>query len=139
MKAEVIVAERQGLAEKFVADLEAAVRAAPPDRAFTLAVPGGSVAEAFFPSLAAAAIDWTRVEIFWTDERAVAATSPDSNVGLARRLWLEPARVPHARIHPMDGTTDDLAAAAAAYDAELRGIAGMPPVLDYVLLGVGED
>jgi len=44
---------------------------------FIVALPGGSVATAFFPTLAALAIDWSRVELFWIDERAVPPDHPD--------------------------------------------------------------
>ena len=52
---------------------------------FIVALPGGSVAPAFFPALAEIAIDWTRIEVFWIDERAVPPDHPDSNYG-ARRV-----------------------------------------------------
>ena len=61
---------------------------------FIIALPGGSVASAFFPTLATLAVDWTRIEMFWIDERAVPPDHPDSNVALASRLLLVPARVP---------------------------------------------
>src|SRR5688572_18760159 len=60
----------------------------------SLALPGGSVATTFFAALAACGIDWTRSDFFWGDERAVPETDPDSNAGLARRLWLGAAGVP---------------------------------------------
>ena len=44
--------------------------------------------------LAGLAVDWTRIEMFWIDERAVPPDHPDSNYGLASRLLLGPARVP---------------------------------------------
>jgi 6-phosphogluconolactonase len=139
---EVIVRPPVELAEWFVSDLEREVRAAlvaRPARRFTLAVPGGSVAEVFFPALRTAPIDWRGVDVFWVDERAVPPDSPESNYGLANRLWLAPAGVPTARVHRMAAEPGELASAAAAYAAELAAAAGAPPVLDYVLLGVGED
>ena len=77
-----------------------------------MALPGGSVASAFFPKLAALAVDWTRIEIFWIDERAVPPDHPDSNFALASKLLLVPARVPGARIHRMYGELPDLEQAA---------------------------
>jgi 6-phosphogluconolactonase len=106
---------------------------------FIVALPGGSVATAFFPTLAALAIDWTRIEIFWIDERAVPPDHPDSNYALASKLLLVPARVPAARIHRMYGELPDLAQAARRATDDLKLIAGDPPFIDFVLAGVGED
>lgn len=139
MDVELIIASRPALARRFVDDLAREIRAAPPGRRRTLAIPGGSVAEAFLPALAASGIDWNDVELFWVDERAVDPSSPDSNFGLARRLLLERARVPAGRVHRMHAEQPDLDASAGRYTAELLAAAGDPPRLDYVLLGVGVD
>jgi 6-phosphogluconolactonase len=104
-----------------------------------IVVPGGSVARAFFPALAEAAVDWSRVHVFWSDERAVPPDDVESNYGVARALWLEPARVPSAVVHRMPGDAADLAGAASAYAAEFAATAGDPPAPDVVLLGVGSD
>jgi 6-phosphogluconolactonase len=104
-----------------------------------VALTGGSVAPAFFPTLARVTVDWTRVEIFWIDERAVPPDHPDSNYALALRLLLVPARVPAERVHRMPGELPDLAQAARRASDELKSIAGDPPHLDLALLGVGED
>jgi 6-phosphogluconolactonase len=106
---------------------------------FIVALPGGSVATAFFPTLAALAIDWRRVEIFWIDERAVPPDHPDSNFALTSKLLLEPAHVPAARVHRMYGELPDLAQAARRATDDLKLIAGDPPFIDFVLAGVGED
>lgn len=139
MEAECIVGSPTELARWFVADLERAIRAVPPSRQFTLAVPGGSVAETFFPQLVASGIPWQRVDVLWVDERAVPPDSPESNYGLATRLWLQPAGVPPRNIHRMPADEADLPRAAEEYARMLCSAAGSPPQLDYVLLGVGSD
>jgi 6-phosphogluconolactonase len=106
---------------------------------FIVALPGGSVASAFFPTLADAAVDWSRVEIFWVDERAVPPDHPDSNAALATRLLLVPARVPATRIHRMQGELPDLDQAARRATDDLKTIAGDPPHLDLAIVGVGDD
>ena len=106
---------------------------------FIVGLPGGSVASAFFPALALLRVDWTRIEIFWIDERAVPPDHPDSNYGVASRLLLRPARVPAACIHRMHGELPELEQAARRAADELRSIAGDPPSLDLALVGVGED
>lgn len=120
-------------AERFAAEAKAAVAAR---GHFSCALPGGSVAEAFLPALLDAAVEWAKVDLFWSDERAVAAEDADSNYGLAKRLLLD--RVA-ARAHRMRGEEDDLVAAARAYEAEMTRLLGEPPRLDLAVLGVGPD
>jgi 6-phosphogluconolactonase len=104
-----------------------------------IALSGGSIAPVFFPTLAALGVDWTRTEFFWVDERAVPPDHPESNSALASRLLLTPARVPVDRIHRMPGELPDLEQAARRASDELKSIAGDPPHLDVVILGVGPD
>ena len=106
---------------------------------FAVALPGGSVAINTFPALGALALDWGRVHIFWADERAVEPSDPESNFGVARERWLDPARVPSQSIHRMPADSVDLDRAAAAYADQLAQVLGMPPRFDFVLLGVGPD
>jgi len=106
---------------------------------FSLALSGGSLASAFFPSLARVGFDWSRTDFFWVDERAVPPSDPESNYGLAQRLWLDPAGVPPGRMHRMPADAADLEAAAGEYDATLARTLGAAPQLDVALLGVGPD
>ena len=139
MNVELVIAPRDELARRFVEDLAREFRAAGAAGRRTLAVPGGSVAHAFFPALVGAPIDWERVDLFWTDERAVDPGSPDSNFALARELWLDAPSARAVRVHRMRAEAPDLEASAARYAAELLAAAGDPPRLHYVLLGVGAD
>lgn len=140
MLPEILVAEPDALAERLAALFaDDGGRALAARGTFTVAIPGGSVAERFFPRLARLPFDWSRIELFWTDERAVPPSDPESNFGLARRLWLEPAAVPAGRIHRMRADTTDLDRAAAAYEDDLRHVLGQRARLDLVLLGVGPD
>lgn len=137
---EVRIAEPALVVEALAADFAAEAGAAlERGTRFTVGIPGGSVARSCFPRLAALALDWSRIDFFWTDERAVPVTSPESNYTLGRALLLEPLGVPSERIHRMMGEAADLERAAGAYADELETVAGTPPRLDYVLLGVGAD
>jgi 6-phosphogluconolactonase len=139
MSPDVIVDTRDALATLFVRRFESLVRDAIGTHGrFACALPGGSVAEAFFPKLVAAAVDWKRVDVFWGDERAVPPTDPESNYGLARRLWLDHVPIDTARVHPIHGENPDLEAAAAAYAREVTAALGGRP-LDLVLLGMGPE
>lgn len=117
---------------------------------FRLALSGGSTPPAIYALLSApprvGSVDWSRVEFFWADERAVPPDHPDSNFGLARALLLErvPGVMPGA-IHRMPADATDRDAAANRYQAELAHSFGVapdasrPPRLDLVWLGMGRD
>ncbi len=101
------------------------------------ALSGGPSALIFLPALRAANIDWSRVTLFWADERADGADDSESNYGLAERMLLSPlgARAPRAVRMPTDLP---VAQAAIAYDQVLAD--ELPDgALDLAILGVGED
>ena len=140
MAPKVVVDKPAGLTKSLVALLAGEwERAVAGHGRLALALPGGSVATTFFPALAASGIDWTRAAFFWGDERAVPESDPDSNAGLARRLWLGPAGVPDASIHRVETGAPTLADAAQRYADTLTRELGTPPRLDVALLGVGPD
>jgi 6-phosphogluconolactonase len=93
---------------------------------------------------AAEAIDWSRVDLWWGDERFLPAGDPDRNETQAREALLDALPLDPARIHampPSDGPDgDDAQAAAARYAGELAtaGASGLPH-FDVLMLGVGED
>ena len=115
---------------------------------FTLALSGGSTPLAVCPLLVVPPrvrqLDWTRVEFFFGDERAVPPDHPDSNYGSERAALLDylPGVRAH-QVHRMLGEASDLDAAARAYESELRaafGISGhRPPSFDLIWLGMGPD
>jgi 6-phosphogluconolactonase len=110
---------------------------------FLVALAGGRTPVAMYQVLASGPlreeVDWTLVEFFWSDERAVPPGHPDSNFGMAFRTLLEPLGIHNQRVHRMRGEADDLDAAAREYEAELLKFAGDPPALDLILLGIGAD
>ena len=83
---EILIASAASLAAEFARRaVEGAHRAVRERGVFTLAVPGGSIARAFFPTLDLA-LPWESTELFWGDERAVPADDPESNAGMASTL-----------------------------------------------------
>lgn len=110
---------------------------------FLVALAGGRTPVNTYQRLADApfreAIDWSRVEVFTSDERAVPPEHPESNFAMVRRTLLDPVGIPPGRAHRMRGEAEDLDAAARQYEEALVRIAGKPPVLDLVILGVGAD
>ena len=136
----VVVTSIPALAERFAARCTAAALEARAARGrFSLAVPGGSVAEHFLPALAAADIEWDPVDLFFVDERCVPPDSDDSNFAAVTKWFLDKLSTGPPRVHRMEGERDDLARAAWDYVDTLRFVLGTPPVLDVALLGVGED
>src|SRR5688572_9741070 len=102
------------------------------------ALSGGGTALIFLPALRAAKVDWSKITLFWADERAVPADDPESNYGIAERMLLSPlgAKAPRAVRMPAD--LPNLGEAAVKYDEELAtGLRG--GALDLALLGIGED
>lgn len=135
-----VAASVAALADAVTARIEAeAARSIAARGRFALAVPGGSVATACLPRLVSGALDWARTDVFFGDERAVPPDHPDSNAGLVRRLLLAHVPVPAHRVHVMAGDELALQAAADRYATSMVEVLGEPPVLDLVLLGVGED
>lgn len=137
---EIAVGDRDASVHTLVLDLHTEYERARAARGrFVLAIPGGSVGTAAFPAFATLDLDWTSIDLFWIDERAVPPTDSESNYALAELLWLTPARVPLHGVHRMRADQADLPAAAAAYGRELDRVLGPSGRLDFVLLGVGPD
>jgi 6-phosphogluconolactonase len=88
-------------------------------------------------------IDWTKVDIFWVDERAVPPTDDRSNYGWARRTLLDGAGIRPERVHRMRAEAPDLDAAARDYEGVIREHVELDadglPAFDVVVLGIGED
>jgi len=140
MKPEIVIDAPQALARVFVDRFTAEARSATASgRRFSCALPGGSVAETFFPVLARSPVAWDHVELFWGDERAVGPDDPDSNYGLAKRLLLDPVGADPRRVHRMAGEGDDIEVAARAYEQEMVRVLGDPPRIDLVVLGLGPE
>lgn len=118
----------------------------------TVVLTGGRNGNALLAALADApardAVDWSRVNLWWGDERYLPEGHPERNVHQARAALLDRVGLDPSRVHPMpaaDGPHGpDVGAAAAAYAAELAEAARQEggdtlPHFDVVLLGVGPD
>lgn len=106
---------------------------------FKFAVSGGRTPWAMLRALADCDMPWTNVHLFQVDERVAPAGDPDRNLTHIRDSFLAHAPLPPGNVHPMRVEATDLPAAAAAYARSLATIAGTPPVLDLVHLGLGPD
>jgi 6-phosphogluconolactonase len=130
-------------------EIEAASRAG---KAHCVALSGGRIAQKFF----AATVERAKtrkigdggtpslpinVHFFWADERCVPPTDPESNFKLANELLFAPLKIPASQIHRIRGEDSPQAAVKAA-EAEFRRVAGKnagAPMLDLIILGMGED
>jgi 6-phosphogluconolactonase len=106
---------------------------------YDLAVSGGHTPWLMLRALAAEDIDWPAVHVFQVDERIAPAGHPDRNLTHLRESLLENVGIPPEQIHAMPVESPDLDEAAAQYALTLQTIAGSPPVLDLVHLGLGPD
>jgi 6-phosphogluconolactonase len=90
-------------------------------------------------ALGGEAVPWEGVHVVQADERVAPAGHTDRNIARLRDILLAHAPLGPDRIHAMPVEAADLAAAAAEYAMLLREVAGTPPVLDLVHLGLGDD
>jgi glucose-6-phosphate dehydrogenase assembly protein OpcA len=122
-----------------------------------VALTGGRNGNALLAALAQApgrdAVDWSRVDLWWGDERFLPDGDPDRNHTQAREALLDALALDPSRVHPMPASDgphgDDVDAAAEAYAAELAAAAdgasgdggpgGAVPAFDVLLLGLGPD
>lgn len=103
-----------------------------------LGLSGGTSSIAVHRALAAggfpAQMDWTRVYVWFADERAVPPLDPESNFRLARETLIDPAGIPPTHVHRMRAEhVEDLEAVALEYEARF------PQALDVLMLGIGPD
>ncbi len=136
--------------ELFAAAAEEVVRAAKEAVAhrgrFTIALSGGSTPKGLFNLLATnarASMPWDCTFFFWSDERHVPPTDPDSNYRMADESMLSKIPVAAANIFRVPAENPDAAAAAQAYDLTLQKFfetkPGEFPRFDLILLGLGPD
>jgi 6-phosphogluconolactonase len=106
---------------------------------FSMAVSGGHTPWQMLRALAHEEVPWSGVHLFQVDERVAPAGDPDRNLTHIRESLLATVKLPAAQLHAMPVEEKDLGAAAARYAQELESVAGSPPVLDLVHLGLGPD
>ena len=104
-----------------------------------MAVSGGRTPWIMLRALANEELPWGSVHVVQVDERVAPAGHPDRNLTQLRASLLEHAPLGPDQIYPMPVELSDLEAAAAQYAVTLRELAGSPPVLDLVHLGLGPD
>src|SRR6201987_124367 len=107
---------------------------------FVMAVSGGHTPWIMLRVLAGQEhVPWNNMHVFQVDERVAPQGDADRNFTHLRASLLERAPLPPAQVYPMPVEDTDLGAAAKRYATKLGEIAGSPPTLDLVHLGLGPD
>jgi len=106
---------------------------------FVMAVSGGKTPWIMLRDLANEDVPWKDVHIVQVDERVAPEGDPDRNLTHLHESLLESAPLRPEQIHAMPVDNSNLEAACLRYARTLDEIAGSPPVLDLVHLGLGPD
>jgi 6-phosphogluconolactonase len=118
------------------------------DRKFALCLSGGSTPKRLYQILATTPLrtkmPWSRVNVFFGDERFVPRDDPESNFRMADQAMIAHVPIPPQNVFgiPVDGTPED---AARRYETTLKSFYGAKefdpdrPLFDVTLLGLGED
>ena len=135
-----ILADSDAAAKEAAKTIAAEARTAVAARGrFIVAVSGGRTPWQMLRALASEDVPWKEFHLVQVDERVAPADHPDRNLTHLRESLLEQVPLPREQIYTMPVEAADLAAAAASYALTLEEIAGSPPVLDLVHLGIGPD
>jgi 6-phosphogluconolactonase len=128
------------VAERAAAIIAERARAAVVARSrFVMAVSGGHTPWLMLQRLAADHVPWRAVHVAQVDERVAPAGHPDRNLTQLRESLLDHSLMLPCHVHEMPVESPDLEIAAAQYAVTLAEIAGSPPSLDLVHLGLGPD
>jgi len=108
---------------------------------FSIALSGGSTPKAIFQALADPKnrdrIDWTKVKLYWSDERAVPHSNPESNFKMAMDAGFSSLPIPESQIFRMEAEKD-VEHHAHHYESLIKS--NIPDgKFDFVMLGMGED
>ena len=135
-----VLATAEAVAQR-AADLVAeAARAAVGARGrFVMAVSGGQTPWLMLRALADRDLPWAGVHVVQVDERVAPAAHADRNLTHLLDSLLGHSPLCREQVHAMPVELPDLAAAASEYAKTLGELAGAPPVLDLVHLGLGAD
>jgi 6-phosphogluconolactonase len=135
-----VLTDSWAAASRAAALIAAEARAAVVERGrFILAVSGGHTPWLMLRDVAGKEIPWEEMHLVQVDERVAPAGHPDHNLTHLRKSLLTRVPLPPEQLHAMPVEAPDLAAAAKSYARRLLEIAGSPPVLDLVRLGLGPD
>ena len=135
-----ILADADAVAQKGAEIIAAEARAAVKARGrFIVAVSGGHTPWQMLQALVNEDVPWEGVNVVQVDERVAPAGDSDRNLTHLYESLLEHAPLRPEQIYAMPVEEPELESAAERYAETLKKIAGSPPVLDLVHLGLGPD
>lgn len=132
------------LADTFAGRISERISITAGDQFFYLALSGGSTPRAIFKSIAENykdKIDWSKVMIFWGDERCVDPSSDESNYKMAYESLFKNINIPESNIYRIEAEKDpayEVKRYAKLVDLLLPHKMNTPQ-FDLVMLGLGED
>jgi len=135
--------EVAGAAAKFIIEQ---IRALKDKRRFSLALSGGSTPKITYDKLVSFSdvreLLRSRVDYFFSDERAVGPDDDSSNYKTARVRLFEPLKISDTAVHRLHGETDNLAAETTRYADVIHKkvqVVDSIPAFDITMLGLGPD
>jgi 6-phosphogluconolactonase len=135
-----ILADADAVAREAAAIVAQEARAAVVARGrFVGAFSGGRTPWQMLRALAGEDVPWKDVHVVQVDERVAPADDPGRNLTRLRESLLEHAPLRPEQVYAMPVEEKDLEAAAKRYALTLQEVAGSPPVLDLIHLGLGPD
>src|SRR5215831_5528823 len=133
-------ADAESVAREAAALIATEARAAVAARGdFVMAVSGGRTPWMMLRGLSSQDVPWDKVHVVQVDERVAPAGHPDRNLTHLHDSLLKHAPLREDRIYAMPVEASDLEAGSAQYSMTLKKLAGSPPVLDLIHLGLGPD
>lgn len=132
------------LTEYFLSGISEQLLRKPAHRYYSIALSGGSTPRAIFNLIAENykdKIDWSKILIFWGDERCVPPTDIESNYRMADETLFKKISLPAKNIYRIKGENDP-ATEANNYSEiiyKLIPLVNNIPQFDLFLLGLGED
>lgn len=112
---------------------------------FSIALSGGSTPKVLYSLLATepylSQINWSSVEIFWSDERCVSPDDTESNYAMANEVLLSKIPIQPRQVHRMPAEKADRDAASQEYTLEMQRVFGTNgiPAFDLIQLGMGPE
>ena len=134
-----IIEVNKALAEWLVQDIQKVLLQ---QNRYSIALSGGSTPKSFYELLAkdyADKIDWTKVHVFFDDERYVPFTDERNNAAMVHRALIQHVNIPASQVHNMQTDVSPIDS-AKAYELLLHQYFDhQQHTLDLVLLGMGDD
>jgi 6-phosphogluconolactonase len=135
-----VLTSAESVAEKAAGIIAAEARAAvEASGRFVLALSGGRTPWIMLRALARESVPWQGVHVVQVDERAAPVGDADRNLSHIQECLLGTTSIRAEQLHAMPVEEEPLEAAAGRYSRKLQRLAGSPPVLDLVHLGLGPD